>query len=73
MIEAPATVIINTISGNKQKQNIVYKIETIKESGDTDQTLAARTLYTIDLTADDVDRIKRKLLLLRHCREVNNE
>jgi formylmethanofuran:tetrahydromethanopterin formyltransferase len=73
MIEKPATVVINTISDNKQKQDIVYRIETIKESSDTDQTLSARTLYTIDLTADDIESIEHKLLLLRHFREVNNE
>lgn len=73
MIEIPATVVINTISDNKQKQEIVYRIETIKESSDTDQTLSARTLYTIDLTADDIESIEHKLLLLRHFREVNNE
>jgi hypothetical protein len=73
MIEIPATVVINTISDNKQKQDIVYRIETIKESSDTDQTLSARTLYTIDLTADDIESIEHKLLLLRHFREVNNE
>lgn len=73
MIEIPATVVINTISDNKQKQDIVYRIETIKESSDTDQTLSARTLYTIDLTADDIESIEHKLLLLRHFREINNE